>query len=602
MPVNCGPKGLPDRHQPALSQPRRRHLCRRLRAVQASPRVTGRYPMTAVAADLDDDGWPDIYVASDSTAAILYRNNRDGTFTDVALESGAAFSEHGNPQAGMGAGRRRLSTATAGSICSRRTSPTTSRRSIASSARGSSRTWPLPPGLACRTATSSGAPGSPTSTTTAAPTCSTSPATSIRKSSGRCRSIRTAVRASCSGTRATGAFEDVSGASGPALSGRRTRAAAPRSATSTTTATRRRSIMNMNEPPSLLRNDYRGATRWIVVALEGAASNRAAIGATVIVTAGGGRQARAVLSQSSYYSHDDLRLHFGLGRATRADAIEVRWPSGASQRVDERGAATESLNDHRSASTALKPVERVERTVLSAVTYHFRNAESCDSTSRAALTLSIAVVCAQLSRSDRSEGSPWQSFAIGPAAIAFTRVALHASSRALRGLCRRRPLAQAVYGSIGGTVTDPTGGVLPGVTVDHHQPRAQDRRLGRDQRIRAVRQGSAAAGHLRSQGRAAGLQAAVVPERRGRASTRRRRSSSRCRSARSPKRVTVTGGSPLLKTDRADVATSFDSKQITDLPVLDRNFTKFMLLTPGTQQLGGSTPRARTRRAPPRRW
>ena len=66
--------------------------------------------MTAAAADLDDDGWTDIYVASDSTAAILYRNNHDGTFSDSALPSGTAFSENGMAQAGMGARRRRLST------------------------------------------------------------------------------------------------------------------------------------------------------------------------------------------------------------------------------------------------------------------------------------------------------------------------------------------------------------------------------------------------------------------------------------------------------------------------------------------------------------
>ena len=58
--------------------------------------------MTALAADLTDDGWTDIYVAADSTAAILYRNNHDGTFTDIAVESGTAYSEHGSPQAGMG--------------------------------------------------------------------------------------------------------------------------------------------------------------------------------------------------------------------------------------------------------------------------------------------------------------------------------------------------------------------------------------------------------------------------------------------------------------------------------------------------------------------
>jgi len=64
------------------------------------------------------------------------------------------------------------------------------------------------------------------------------------------------------------------------------------------------------------------------VKLQGTRSNRAGLGALVIVTAGGRRQARAALSQSSYYSHDDLRLHFGLGASAKADAIEVRWPSG----------------------------------------------------------------------------------------------------------------------------------------------------------------------------------------------------------------------------------------------------------------------------------
>jgi hypothetical protein len=90
-------------------------------------------------------------------------------------------------------------------------------------------------------------------------------------------------------------------------------------------------VFNMNEPPSLLRNDQRAGRHWIAVKLEGTQSDRAALGATVRVTANGRVQARAALSQSSYYSHDDLRLHFGLAGAARADTIEVRWPSG---RVD----------------------------------------------------------------------------------------------------------------------------------------------------------------------------------------------------------------------------------------------------------------------------
>jgi hypothetical protein len=94
-------------------------------------------------------------------------------------------------------------------------------------------------------------------------------------------------------------------------------------------------VMNMNEPPSLLRNDYKGKNAWVSVLLEGTPSNRSGLGASVLVTAGGRTQARAVLSQSSYYSHDDLRAHFGLGNAARIDAIEVRWPSGGRDRLTD---------------------------------------------------------------------------------------------------------------------------------------------------------------------------------------------------------------------------------------------------------------------------
>jgi hypothetical protein len=87
-------------------------------------------------------------------------------------------------------------------------------------------------------------------------------------------------------------------------------------------------VMNMHEPPSLLRNDLKNRNHWIKVQLEGTRSNRAAIGATVSVAAGGVTQTDAVLSQSSFLSHNDLRLHFGLGEAGRVDRITVRWPSG----------------------------------------------------------------------------------------------------------------------------------------------------------------------------------------------------------------------------------------------------------------------------------
>jgi hypothetical protein len=86
-------------------------------------------------------------------------------------------------------------------------------------------------------------------------------------------------------------------------------------------------IMNVNEPPSLLRNDAPAGNHWIKIRLEGVKSNRSAIGARVLARYGGKVQAQEVLSQSSYLSASDPRLHFGLGAATTAD-IEIHWPLG----------------------------------------------------------------------------------------------------------------------------------------------------------------------------------------------------------------------------------------------------------------------------------
>jgi len=91
-------------------------------------------------------------------------------------------------------------------------------------------------------------------------------------------------------------------------------------------------IINLNEPPSLLRNDIRGDHHWLKIKLVGTKSNRSAIGARVIVHYAGKKQAQAVMSQSSFYSSNDPRLHFGLGTATVAD-VEIFWPSGTHQKL-----------------------------------------------------------------------------------------------------------------------------------------------------------------------------------------------------------------------------------------------------------------------------
>lgn len=99
-------------------------------------------------------------------------------------------------------------------------------------------------------------------------------------------------------------------------------------------------IMNMNEPPSLLRNEYisgpsRGGNNWLKLKLIGTKSNRSAIGARVRLKAGGRLQAQELSSQSSYYSCNDARLHFGLGSNKKADEVEIRWPNGQTEIIKD---------------------------------------------------------------------------------------------------------------------------------------------------------------------------------------------------------------------------------------------------------------------------
>jgi hypothetical protein len=93
-------------------------------------------------------------------------------------------------------------------------------------------------------------------------------------------------------------------------------------------------VLNTDDPPTLLVNRAHGGHR-VLVRLEGRRSNRSAIGARVIVRAGSATQTDEVRGGSSYLSQNDLRLHFGLGEAERIDSLEVRWPSGAIERLND---------------------------------------------------------------------------------------------------------------------------------------------------------------------------------------------------------------------------------------------------------------------------
>jgi hypothetical protein len=87
-------------------------------------------------------------------------------------------------------------------------------------------------------------------------------------------------------------------------------------------------VNNVHDTPNLYRLDLAGRTSWTELKLTGTKSNRSAIGARVRIVAGGATLVREVRGGGSYYSQNDLRVHAGLGEATRIERVEVRWPNG----------------------------------------------------------------------------------------------------------------------------------------------------------------------------------------------------------------------------------------------------------------------------------
>lgn len=335
IPVNCGPRGLPTDTN-LLFHNDGNGTFTDVSEKSRVAAVRNRYPMTAAAADFDGDGWPDIYVACDSTASILYRNNHDGTFTDTAVESGVAYSENGAQQAGMGVAVGDFNDDGLLDLFK-----THFADDIPALYRNLGR------GLFEDVAAASGVgglnryvewgAGMPDLDNDGRPdlmyvTGNVYPEVEAQLKAYPHRGPRVIFR------NVDGAsFENVTARSGPAPT-------TPHSSRGAAFGDFDNDgdvdvlVFNMNEPPSLLRNDYAGPNNWIAIRLEGTTSNRAALGAIVRVIARGRTQAQAVLSQSSYYSHDDLRLHFGLGAAPQADSIEIRWPAGRVETLrDVRG-------------------------------------------------------------------------------------------------------------------------------------------------------------------------------------------------------------------------------------------------------------------------
>ena len=291
-------------------------------------RPSGSYGMGAAVADFDNDGWPDIYVACDTAPSLLYRNNHDGTFREVAVPAGCALDEHGVALAGMGVGVADYDGD--GRLDIARTNFSEQVTTLYRNYGGAFEDASIRAGLGVnRKYLGFGvdffdfdndgwkdlfiANGHVYSQI------------ADRKLHITYRQPKLLYR-----NLGNGRFEDVSAKAGPAI----TAAAVGRGCAFgdfDNDGDVDVIVNNLDGPPTLLRNDGGNRHNWILIKCVGLRSNRSAIGTRVRLTAGGRSQIAEVMSGSSYYSQSDLRLHFGLARAARADVVELAWPSGVKE-------------------------------------------------------------------------------------------------------------------------------------------------------------------------------------------------------------------------------------------------------------------------------
>ena len=324
VPVECGPRGLPTgRH--SLYRNNGDGTFTDVSKQAGISKSVDCYGMTVISADLDEDGWPDIFVACDSSPSLLFMNNHDGTFREEGVLRGVALSEDGLEQAGMGVGvgdydldghldlfKTHFADDTCGLYHNDGTGifdDVTHASHIAVETRYIC--W----GAGMVDLDNDGYPDIFMVTGNVYPEVG-------RKLPQYADKTPRAVFRNL-GNRT---FEELVNEAGPGV-------AAAHCSRGCAFGDFDNDgdldvlVLNLNEPPSLLRNDLHGKQNWIKIKLEGVNSNRGAIGARVLVRYGGKVQAQALLSQSSFYSCNDPRLHFGLGSFRTVD-IEIYWPNG----------------------------------------------------------------------------------------------------------------------------------------------------------------------------------------------------------------------------------------------------------------------------------
>jgi enediyne biosynthesis protein E4 len=326
LPVMCGPRGLPEARN-YLYHNRGNGTFEDVSEKAGLLKAGKRYGLGVVAADFDNDGWPDIYIACDMTPSLFFRNKHDGTFEERAVAAGVAYNFDGQLQAGMGVavadydsdGRLDIAkTNFSGDLPSLFHNDDGKFFTDVSQQAGLASNHLLGWGISFADFDEDGRPDLIIANGHVYP--------EVDKSAiGESYRQRTLVYRNMGG----GKFADMTDQAGPAFKELRP---ARGLAVGDVTGDGRPAvvIVNMNQTPGLLVN-HGARGHYLYLRLRGTKSNRSAIGARVMLDSNGQKQTGEVMSGGSFYSQNDLNLHFGLGAAQRVDKIEVRWPSGATQ-------------------------------------------------------------------------------------------------------------------------------------------------------------------------------------------------------------------------------------------------------------------------------
>ena len=325
--MSCGPRGLPTgRH--SLYRNNGDGTFTDITQESGVAELKEEYGMTAVAADLAETGWQDIYLAADSTPSALFMNTGKARLEEKGVERGVALSDDGTEQAGMGIGVGDYNLDGRLDLFKTHFSDDTDVL-YRNDGRGSFTDVTFAAKIGVETRFTGWGAGIVDLDNDGLPdiflvTGNVYPEIEKKTADYPYKTPRVVFR-----NLGNGSFEELIEEAGPGV-------AAAHSSRGCAFGDFDNDgdldilIINLNEPPSLLRNDVKGSHNWIKVKLLGVSSNRSAIGARVIVHYGEKKQVQTVLSQSSFYSASDTRLHFGLGNISIVD-IEIFWPSNGRQ-------------------------------------------------------------------------------------------------------------------------------------------------------------------------------------------------------------------------------------------------------------------------------